>query len=296
MFTKRNLFFVTFTLALLLFTLVTVPKALFSQTRVESIDGSIKEIPRLDASSTNRSVQSAQEAPRYNPFTSGEFPYEHPSLITQAIALAAMSLAPFIFMLLTSFAKISIVLSLLRNALGTQQAPPNQVVNGISLMITLFIMFPTGYKMYQATEPLMSQAPTSIISGEAAAFTVRVMEAAKEPFKDFLNRNSSIGHKQRFYQMAYRIAPEEFRDSLKLDDMIILIPSFVTTQLKGAFEIGVLIYLPFFVIDLVTSNILLAMGMMMLSPVTIALPLKIFLLVMMDAWTLLITGLVQTFR
>ena len=96
--------------------------------------------------------------------------------------------------------------------------------------------------------------------------------------------------------MAYRIAPPEYRSNLSPDDFLTLVPAFILSQVKGAFEVGVLIYLPFFVIDLVTSNILLAMGMMMLSPVTISLPLKIFLLVMLDGWTLLITGLVETYR
>lgn len=99
-----------------------------------------------------------------------------------------------------------------------------------------------------------------------------------------------------FYQLAYRSYPEEFRKDLKPTDFIVLVPSFITSQLKAAFEIGVLIYLPFFVIDLVTSNILLAMGMMMLSPLTIALPLKLLLIVMVDGWTLIIQGLVLSFR
>jgi type III secretion protein R len=103
-------------------------------------------------------------------------------------------------------------------------------------------------------------------------------------------------HITGFYQLAYRSFPEDYRTSLKPTDFIVLIPSFITSQLKAAFEIGVLIYLPFFVIDLVTSNILLAMGMMMLSPLTIALPLKLLLLVMVDGWTLIIQGLVLSFR
>ena len=99
-----------------------------------------------------------------------------------------------------------------------------------------------------------------------------------------------------FYQLAYKSFPENFRGGLKTNDFIVLVPSFITSQLKAAFEIGVLIYLPFFVIDLVTSNILLAMGMMMLSPLTIALPLKLLLIVMVDGWTLIIQGLVLSFR
>jgi type III secretion protein R len=101
---------------------------------------------------------------------------------------------------------------------------------------------------------------------------------------------------QSFYTLAYKIFPEPYKTQLKSNDFIILIPSFITSQLKTAFEIGVLIYLPFFVIDLVVSNILLAMGMMMLSPLTIALPIKLLLLVMVDGWTVLIQGLALSFR
>jgi type III secretion protein R len=123
-----------------------------------------------------------------------------------------------------------------------------------------------------------------------------VIDISKEPMRDFLQRNTIGKHMTSFYQLAYRSFPEEFRASLKPSDFIILVPAFITTQLKAAFEIGVLIYLPFFVIDLVTSNILLAMGMMMLSPLTIALPLKLLLIVMVDGWTLIIQGLVLSFR
>jgi type III secretion protein R len=114
--------------------------------------------------------------------------------------------------------------------------------------------------------------------------------------RDFLQRNTSAKHMNGFYQLAYKSFPDNFRGNLKPNDFIILVPAFITSQLKAAFEVGVLIYLPFFVIDLVTSNILLAMGMMMLSPLTIALPLKLLLIVMVDGWTLIIQGLVLSFR
>ena len=268
---------------------VVIVQSSFAQTKIGSMGEGVGSQVE-EAKSEN--VDSAT-----NPFMSGEFPYRHPSLVTQAIALAAMSLLPFLMMLLTSFAKISIVLALLRNALGTQQAPPNQVINGISILITLFIMFPTGLKMWEAAKPVVeSRTPSNLVSAEAAEFIVEVADAAKEPFRDFLKKNSSVQHHKRFFHMAYRVAPEEYRSSLSPDDFLTLVPSFILSQVKGAFEVGVLIYLPFFVIDLVTSNILLAMGMMMLSPVTISLPLKIFLLVMLDGWTLLITGLVETYR
>ena len=224
--------------------------------------------------------------------------FKKPSLITQGVVLSLFSLLPFIVMILTSFLKIVIVLSLLRSALGVQQAPPNQIINGVAFMLSMFIMYPTGIKIYEAANKTMieTKAPDSLLSTDSSVYIIKVAAAAAEPLRDFLKRNSSVAHQALFYRMAYRVLPEDFRTTLKPDDIIILVPSYITSQLKDAFEIGVLIYIPFFVIDLVTSNILLAMGMMMLSPVTISMPLKLFLLVMLDGWTLLIQGLVSTFR
>jgi type III secretion protein R len=224
--------------------------------------------------------------------------FEQPSMISQATALTLMSLMPWIIMLLTSFTKFVIVLSLLRSALGVQQAPPNQVINGISLLLSLYVMYPTVARMYdegvKAVENLA--IPESVISPESSTYVIKVVDGSKEPLRSFLRRNSSTAHQQSFYRITYRLLPPHHRDSLHHNDFLILVPAYITSQLKMAFEIGVLIYIPFFVIDLVTSNILLAMGMMMLSPVTISMPLKLFLLVMLDGWSLLIEGLVQTFR
>ena len=221
----------------------------------------------------------------------------NPSMVSKLAVLAGLSLLPFAIMLLTSFMKIVVVLSLLRQALGVQQTPPNQVLNGIALLITIYVMFPTGLAMYKAAEPIIAtQAPKTVISDESATFILNVVDKAKEPLKGFLERNCSVKHITSFYKLAYRLFPEPYKTQLKPNDFIILIPSFITSQLKTAFEIGVLIYLPFFVIDLVVSNILLAMGMMMLSPLTIALPIKLLLLVIVDGWTVLIQGLAISFK
>ena len=220
-----------------------------------------------------------------------------PGIITQVTVIAGLSLLPFAVMLLTSYIKVVIVLSLLRNALGVQQSPPNQVLNGIALLITVYVMFPTGLAMYNDAASYIEQnEPNLLVSGQSAEFIINVVDKAKEPMRGFLQRNTSAKHMNGFYQLAYKSFPENFRGGLKTNDFIVLVPSFITSQLKAAFEIGVLIYLPFFVIDLVTSNILLAMGMMMLSPLTIALPLKLLLIVMVDGWTLIIQGLVLSFR
>ena len=224
--------------------------------------------------------------------------FRRPSLVTQSVLITLLSLLPFIIMILTSFLKIVVVLSLLRTALGVQQAPPNQIINGVAFLLSLFIMYPTAAKMYDAAQGVINQAnvPESLLSPAAPTYVIEVAAAASEPMRDFLKRNSSSKHQALFYRLAYRGLSEEYRPSLTPNDFMILVPSFITGQLKDAFEIGVLIYLPFFVIDLVTSNILLAMGMMMLSPVTISMPLKLFLLVMLDGWTILIEGLVKTFQ
>jgi type III secretion protein R len=235
--------------------------------------------------------------PEANPNIEPEQEVGQPSILTEVSVLAALSVLPFAIMLLTSYMKIVIVLSLLRNALGVQQSPPNQVLNGIALLMTIYVMFPTCLSMYKASEEtLKNHPPPTLFSGEGANYILKVVDASKEPLRDFLQRNSIGGHIAGFFQLAKRSFPEPFRDELQATDFIVIIPAFITSQLKAAFEIGVLVYLPFFVIDLVTSNILLAMGMMMLSPLTIALPLKLLLLVMVDGWTLIIQGLVLTFR
>jgi type III secretion protein R len=225
-------------------------------------------------------------------------PFVRPTIVTQAVVLTALSVMPFVIMILTSFLKIVIVLSLLRSALGVQQAPPNQVINGVAFMLSLFVMYPTGLRMYEASQVAIERAAQQeeLFTPETSVYFMEIANEASGPLKDFIQRNSSATHQALFFRMAYRIVPPEFREGLSPDDFIILVPAYITSQLKEAFQIGVLIYIPFFVIDLTTSNILLAMGMMMLSPVTISMPLKLFLLVMLDGWTLLVEGLVQTFR
>jgi len=220
-----------------------------------------------------------------------------PQLVLELATIAGLSILPYAVMLLTSYVKIVVVLSLLRNALGVQQSPPNPVLSGIAILMTIYVMFPTGVLMYNAaTKEIHSNPPQELFTGATATYMLDVTRAAKEPLRDFLQRNCIAKHTASFYQLAYRSYPEEYRASLRQTDFLVLIPAFLTSQLKAAFEIGVVIYLPFFVIDLVVSNILLAMGMMMLSPLTIALPLKLLLLVMVDGWTILIQNLVLTFR
>ncbi len=224
--------------------------------------------------------------------------FGYPDISTQAIILIFLALLPFLVMLLTSFLKMVVTLSLLRSALGVQQTPPNAVINGIALILTLYVMYPTGYQMYQKISPRLEQgkAPTELFSAPSAGFAFSLLNDAKEPLRDFLIRNAKQKNIDSFFKLAKRTFPSEVAQELAPQDFIIVIPAFITSQIKAAFEIGVLIYLPFFVIDLVTSNILLAMQMMMLSPLSISLPLKLLLLVMIDGWTVLLQGLVLSFN
>lgn len=283
---------------LLLMVLGMIPESIYSQAPPPT--ATQQTTPSRPATSPGRTPTRTQAGAADQPketvdTTLGAM--KRPSLITQAVMLSLLSMLPFIIMILTSFLKIVVVLSLLRTALGVQQAPPNQVINGVAFLLSLFIMYPTGVKMYEAAQSVITQrnVPDSILTPESSTFVIEVASAASEPLKDFLKRNSSARHQALFFRLVYRGLPEDYRATLKPEDFIILVPSYITGQLKDAFEIGVLIYIPFFVIDLVTSNILLAMGMMMLSPVTISMPLKLFLLVMLDGWTILIEGLVKTF-
>lgn len=303
---SRLLSFKNFLYAIAIVSVIWVtPAQIFSQ------DTTPKPPPPRAAASTPRSTtsvektakpQGATAAPQASPnIETAQFPFDtfkRPTLITQAAALTTLSLLPFIIMILTSFLKIVVVLSLLRSALGVQQAPPNQIINGVAFMLSLFVMYPTALKMYQAAQTVSTAqvGSSTLLSKESSAYILQIADVAKEPLREFLFRNSSVKHQGLFYKMAYKMLPEESRTNIKPDDLMILVPAYITSQLTEAFQIGVLIYIPFFVIDLVTSNILLAMGMMMLSPVTISMPLKLFLLVMLDGWTLLIEGLVETFR
>lgn len=222
---------------------------------------------------------------------------EAPPLITQMAVLIGLSLLPFIVMLLTSFVKMVMVLSLLRSAMGVQQVPPNMVINGIALLLTIYVMFPTGNAMWTEIKPLMGSAgDANLVSAQGADFILNAADKAKEPLREFLVKNARAKHMKGFYKLAQKYFPPNIRAKMKVNDFIVLVPAYITSQVEDAFQIGVLIYLPFFIVDLVTSNILLAMGMMMLSPMTIALPLKLLLLVMIDGWSILVQGLVLSFN
>ena len=208
--------------------------------------------------------------------------------VALTFALGLFSLVPLILVTTTAFLKISIVLSLLRNALGVQQAPPNLAIYALAMLLALYVMVPVGHKIAQAVSN--ENDPTSSVKA-----LISVTKKGVEPLREFLILNSKVDQRTFFLLTAKKLWPPEIADDTTDKDMLILMPAFVVSELTAAFEIGFLLFLPFVVIDLVISNILMAMGMMMVSPVTISLPLKLFLFVMIDGWSRLIHGLVQTY-
>jgi len=213
-----------------------------------------------------------------------------PGLIV--VTVVFLALAPFVAVMITSFTKLVVVLSLLRNAMGLQQVPPNVVINGLSIILSIYVMYPVGLEM--------SDIATKTTGNSAQTMDLRqlldVAERTKEPLRDFLTRHTSEDERAFFLKTAQRLLPEKKRDTLSSTDMLIVVPSFTVSELTRAFQIGFLIFLPFLVIDLIISNILLAMGMMMMSPTTVSLPFKLLLFVMLDGWSKLVHGLVMTYR
>lgn len=206
------------------------------------------------------------------------------------VVLVILTLAPFFIMMMTSYLKIVVVLSLIRNALGIQSIPPNIVINGLATILSVYVMAPVAQQTYALLEKQEPKKHESIIRFKDALYDARI------PLQQFLYRHSLPEDRAFFMKSAKLLWPEEHVDSLKEDDFIVLIPAFTVTELTASFEIGFLTYLPFVIIDLIVSNILLAMGMMMISPTVISLPFKLLLFVLVNGWSRLIQGIVMTYR
>lgn len=276
-----------------------------------------------------------------------------PNPVVMIIVLGAVTLAPFAFVMITSFVKISVVLSILRNALGTQSVPPNQVITGLAFVLSFFIMTPVAKQMYQAAGTV---SDTRDMFSEASVKTLfEAVGRGREPLRRFLAKHAHNEDRLLFIELAQRLEerPEATKSNLvqstanestvvsnpeqavspvpktkgtdadtpfvqgqvsaasqiqttpasagtatstlTKDDFQVLVPAFVTSQLKEAFEVGFLIFIPFVIIDMVIANILLAMGMSMLSPSVISLPFKLLLFVLVDGWFLIIRGLVLSY-
>jgi type III secretion protein R len=227
----------------------------------------------------------------------------NPLLLT--VALAALALAPFLLIMITSFVKIAVVLSIVRSALGTQQNPPTQVITGLAIILTIYVMVPVGLDIKDKTSAILKDAQKqarvakkdknkqSYLSGATVGLLIKAAWEARFPIKRFLIKHSHFKDRRMFYGLAVQLRKPSQRKGLKDDDFTILVPSFVISELKEAFQIGFLIFLPFIVVDMVVANILLALGMHMLSPTTISLPFKLLLFVMVDGWYLITKGLIM---
>jgi len=206
-----------------------------------------------------------------------------PTVVLQIFLLmTVLSLAPAILIMLTSFTRIVIVLSLLRRALGTNQMPPNQVMIGLALFLTFFIMAPVWQKMNQeALQPYLEKK-----IDHHQAFSI-----AAQPLKEFMLKQTREKDLALFVEIAEVNRPRTVEDI----PTKVLIPSFIISEVKTAFQIGLLLYVPFLIIDMVVASVLLSMGMMMLPPIMVSLPFKLMLFVLADGWYLLVGSLVKSF-
>ncbi|WP_425427713.1 flagellar type III secretion system pore protein FliP [Bowmanella denitrificans] len=206
------------------------------------------------------------------------------SMTLQVLAImTALSLIPAFVMMMTSFTRIIVVLSILRQAIGLQQSPSNQILIGVSLFLSLFIMAPVFDKVNEtALQPYLNEEITSIEAYERAKIPMRAFMLSQTRVKD-LETFVEIGGYQGQFQ-----SPEEV-------PMNVLIPAFVTSELKTAFQIGFMLFIPFLILDLVVASVLMAMGMMMLSPMIVALPFKLMLFVLVDGWNLIFGTLANSF-
>lgn len=202
--------------------------------------------------------------------------------IQTLLLITSLSFLPALILMMTSFTRIIIVFSLLRHALGTQTSPPNQVLVGLALFLTFFIMAPVGEKIY--TDAYLPLSENRISFQQA-------LDRGAVPLRSFMLKQTRDADLALFTKIAQTPTPE------KVDDvpMRVLIPAFVTSELKTAFQIGFIVFIPFLIIDMVVASVLMSMGMMMMSPVIVALPFKIMLFVLVDGWQLLIGSLVTSF-
>jgi type III secretion protein R len=212
--------------------------------------------------------------------------------ITLIVVLGIATLLPFAFMTLTAFVKISTVLQIVRGAIGAQNVPSNAVIMAFAGALTLLAMAPLGTRLSERVGPLLAPSAQS----DTADWLLSVSAAAKQPITSFLEKNASERERGRFFEIARAARPAAERELVSRDDLTVVVPAFVVSELLEAFALGFAIYLPFLVIDLVVANVLLALGMQMLNPSQISLPFKLLLFVAIDGWGLLAQTLVTGYK
>jgi type III secretion protein R len=218
--------------------------------------------------------------------------------IALVAALAVVSLLPFAFMTATAFVKIATVLQIVRSAIGAQSVPSSTVIMALAGVLTVVAMAPVGDKIAARAAPLFERKATDTIT-----FVRDGVDAVREPLREFLKANASETERARFYEVARRArrgggagGGTSAAATVDADDLTVVLPAFVVTELGEAFAVGFLIYLPFLVIDLVVSNVLLALGMQMMSPTQVSMPFKLLLFVAIDGWGLLAKALIEGYR
>ncbi len=209
------------------------------------------------------------------------------SFIAMAVVLG---LGPILAVIITSFLKISVVIMLLRNALGLQDVPSNLAINSLALILSMYIMAPVGWDIAQRLSE-----PEVDLGDMTNTETQEAIGDSLEAIRGFLERNARDQHKEFFATSARKLWGDELGVDVQPDDLMVLIPAFTTSELSAAFEVAFLLYLPFIAIDLIVANILLALGMIMLSPLTISLPFKLLLFVVVDGWTRLLQSLILSY-
>jgi type III secretion protein R len=204
--------------------------------------------------------------------------------------ILVLGLVPFFAVLATSYTKLVIVFGLMRLALGTQQVPPNLVMNAMAIVLTCFIMAPIGSEV--------AKVAAQELKGPEQRFDdlLDAAKAASQPIRTFLTTHTREREKRFFYKTAQDIWPADYAQQASPDDLLILVPSFTLSEVTQAFQIGFILYIVFTVVDLLVSAVLLAMGMSMVSPMTVSIPFKLLLFVALDGWARLIQGIVLTYK
>jgi len=215
-----------------------------------------------------------------------------PNPAAMVAVIAALGIAPFAALMVTSYTKLVVVFGLLRSALGVQQVPPNIVLNGIALILSVYIMAPVGMSIVDNLK-----AENFTLGTEMSMHDItQLMDAATPPIKTFMMEHTPARERSFFVRSATAMWPPGRAKNLQQDDLIVLVPSFTLSELMKAFQIGFVLYLVFLVVDLVVANVLLALGMQMIAPTVISVPFKLLLFVTLDGWSVLVHGLVLSYR
>ncbi len=211
----------------------------------------------------------------------------HADPLTVTLLLAALSLLPLVLITTTSFLKTVIVLMITRNAIGVQQVPPSMAVYAIAMMLTAYVMAPT----LQA----MTTPASDLVNGKTSGPWTESAARVVEPLRQFMVKRTKEEDRAAFLEKAQKLWPPEQAAKATKEDFFVVVPAFMVSEIQAGFEMGFLVYIPFLVVDLIVSNLLLALGMQMMSPTTVSLPIKLFLFVIVDGWGKLLHAILDTY-